>query len=137
MFLKGRTEALRTVTAEVKAFLEAFCNPDSSKVCAVGSFLWVYEYVLRVFFVYSVTFKLSVCIRLSICLSAYVSVSALSVCLYVCLILTVLCSLRLYLLQSPVVYCSCACNKPKLAVHIFGVPLLVSCLSMSAFSTAL
>ncbi|CAM9832283.1 unnamed protein product, partial [Laminaria digitata] len=31
MFLKGRTEALRTVTAEVKAFLEAFCNPDVSK----------------------------------------------------------------------------------------------------------
>ncbi|CAM9543692.1 unnamed protein product, partial [Scytosiphon promiscuus] len=27
-FLKGRTEALRTVTAEVKSFLEAFCNPD-------------------------------------------------------------------------------------------------------------
>ncbi|CBN76625.1 Carnitine O-acyltransferase [Ectocarpus siliculosus] len=29
-FLKGRTEALRTVTAEVKAFLEAFSNPDTS-----------------------------------------------------------------------------------------------------------
>lgn len=31
-FLKGRTEALRTVTAEVKAFLEAFSNPDTSTV---------------------------------------------------------------------------------------------------------
>lgn len=28
VFLKGRTEALRTVTAEVKTFLEAFCDPE-------------------------------------------------------------------------------------------------------------
>lgn len=32
MFLKGRTEALRTVTAEAKAFLEAFTDPDAPEV---------------------------------------------------------------------------------------------------------
>lgn len=33
-FLNGRTEALRTVTAEVKAFLEAFCDPETPAVRA-------------------------------------------------------------------------------------------------------
>lgn len=31
-FLKGRTEALRTVTPEVKAFLEAWCDPGQDIV---------------------------------------------------------------------------------------------------------
>lgn len=32
MFLKGRTEALRTVTAEVKTFLETFTDPNAAQV---------------------------------------------------------------------------------------------------------
>lgn len=45
MFLKGRTEALRTVTAEVKAFLEAFCNPDTSMVRTAG---WMCKLLLGI-----------------------------------------------------------------------------------------
>lgn len=41
MFLKGRTEALRTVTAEVKAFLETFSDPGISAVSSIIMRLFV------------------------------------------------------------------------------------------------